>query len=528
MKLLLVDDDKIVIETMQGSFPWMDCGITEVKTAWSVRQAEEILCNERIDILLCDIEMPLATGIELIEWTKEKLNYPVVTILLTCHSEFQYAQRAIQLGCSNYLLKPVEESELKKTILDAEERVIEYQKQEKERWRREQKIHNIDAVWETIFAHRIHSGEKLRRVCDEYEIDPMQEYQPVLITVKHHSFRSKDISRSLMSFIMENIIRESFQGRKIALVNHYNEKLWLFFEKISDIEKEHSKEFTEQALTKHMEEIENWLWETYGCAMSCYIGQICTLANWQEECGMLQAADERFAVSPRVYLPAEVRRTRQFPFDWPDIVKNQLYSLFLAEKYETLIDVMTEYFSELEPEQCSVASLRGAVWRLDQEFEKRLSGAKIERFQRRQVELFQENPDYIQSIPGILEYYKRLFEGVQPQEQRGQNEMLLEKVKLFISMNMQEDISREDVAAHVGLHPDYLNRIIKKELGVSLREYIAGEKINVACELLAQTELLVGEIGEMVGYVNFSSFSTFFKNKTGMTPVAWRKEHEKC
>ena len=43
MKLLLVDDDKIVIETMQGSFPWMDCGITEVKTAWSVRQAEEIV-----------------------------------------------------------------------------------------------------------------------------------------------------------------------------------------------------------------------------------------------------------------------------------------------------------------------------------------------------------------------------------------------------------------------------------------------------------------------------------------------------
>lgn len=48
------------------------------------------------------------------------------------------------------------------------------------------------------------------------------------------------------------------------------------------------------------------------------------------------------------------------------------------------------------------------------------------------------------------------------------------------------------------------------------------------CELLEQTDLLVGEIGEMVGYVNFSSFSTFFKNKTGMTPVAWRKEHEEC
>ena len=274
--------------------------------------------------------------------------------------------------------------------------------------------------------------------------------------------------------------------------------------------------------------IGDWLWETYSCAQSCYIGPVCTVLDWQEACELLQAADERFAVSPRVYSAAEVRHTRQFPFDWPDAVKNQLQNLDLAEKYEALLDAMTDYFTSLEPEQCSVASLGAAVWRLDQEFEKRLSGDKIERFQRRQVELFRENPDYIRSVPGMLEYYRRLFESVQPQEQGRQTEALLEKVRLFISMNMQEDIRREDVAAHVGLHPDYLNRIFKKEMGVSLKEYIAEEKIHMACELLGQTDLLVGEIGEMVGYVNFSSFSTFFKNKTGMTPVAWRKEHEGC
>lgn len=530
MKLLLVDDDKIVIETMRNSFPWTDCGITEIKTAWSVWQAEEILSSERIDILLCDIEMPMATGIELIEWIKEKLDYPVVTILLTCHSEFQYAQRAVQLGCSNYLLKPVEESELKKAILDAEERVIEYQKQEKERWRREQKIHNMDAVWEVILAHRIHSGEKLARVCEEYEVDQNQEYRPVLINIKHHSFKSRDISSSLMSFIMENVIREVFQGQEFALVNHYNEMLWLFFEKAPQ-NREGSAclpEVSEAELKEKFEVIGKWLWKTYDCALSCYIGQICTLANWQKECELLQAADERFAVSPRVYSAAEVRHTRQFSFDWPDTVKNQFQNLFLAEKYEALTDAMTEYFTSLEPAQCSVASLGAAVWRLDQEFEKRLSEDKIERFQRRQVELFRENPDYVRSIPGMLEYYRRLLEGVQPQKPGMQTEPLLEKVKLFISMNMQEDIGREDVAAHVGLHPDYLNRIFKKETGVSLKEYIAEQKIHMACELLEQTDFLVGEIGEMVGYVNFSSFSTFFKNRTGMTPVAWRKEHEGC
>ena len=56
---------------------------------------------------------------------------------------------------------------------------------------------------------------------------------------------------------------------------------------------------------------------------------------------------------------------------------------------------------------------------------------------------------------------------------------------------------------------------------------IRDRKVHMACELLEQTDFLVGEIGEMVGYVNFSSFTTFFKNRTGLTPVAWRKEHSK-
>ena len=92
-------------------------------------------------------------------------------------------------------------------------------------------------------------------------------------------------------------------------------------------------------------------------------------------------------------------------------------------------------------------------------------------------------------------------------------------------MNIQQDLGREQVAAYVGLNPDYLNRIFKKETGLSLKEYISERKIQMACELLEQTDFLVGEIGEMVGYVNFSSFTTFFKNRTGMTPAAWRKEH---
>ena len=514
MKLLLVDDDKIIINCMRGSFPWADWGITEIRTAWSIKQAKKILEEEQIDILLCDIEMPMGTGIELIEWMQEEVPAPVVTLLLTCHSEFQYAQRALQLGCSNYLLKPAEEEELKKAILDAEEKVVEYRKREKERKTQEQKIRNMDAFWETLMAHHISCGEKLRRVCEEYEVKEQLRFLPVYVTVKHHSYKIRDINPSLMSFILENVLREVLRGERYALVNKYDERLWLFFPENP------SKDPFQPLL-----QVSDWMEENYHCALSCYFGQIQFLTGWEKECELLRQADAQFAVSPGIYTASQVRHTHFMPFELPNVMKSCFSGLFTAGKYTELLQKMKDYFLALAPEQCNTASLDAAIRRMDQEFERKLEADAKERFRKIQVQLFKENPAYTRTVPGLLEYYERMFACIKEERHETMPESIIQRVKLYISMNMQQELCREEVAAYVGLHPDYLNRIFKKETGVSLKEYIADAKVQMACELLEQTNFFVGEIGEMVGYVNFSSFTTFFKNRTGLTPAAWRKEH---
>ena len=183
--------------------------------------------------MLCDIEMPMGTGIELIEWMHKEVPVPAVTILLTCHSEFQYAKRALQLGCSNYLLKPAEESELKKAVLDAEEKVMEFRKQEKERKRREQKIHNIDAFWETLMVHHISCGEQLQRVCEEYEIKEQIHFQPVLVTVKHHSFKIRDVNHSLMSFVLKMYSGKCFAEKSLLWLIIIMKGYGCFFRRIA-------------------------------------------------------------------------------------------------------------------------------------------------------------------------------------------------------------------------------------------------------------------------------------------------------
>ena len=514
MKLVLIDDDKIITDSMPSAFPWADWGITEIRTAYSVKQAKKILEEDPADILLCDIEMPMGTGIELVEWIQEALPRRIVTILLTCHPEFGYARRALQLGCSNYLLKPAEEGELKRAVLDAEEKVMELRRREKERLIQESRIRDMDTFWETLFSHRISGGEKLWQICEEYGVDRQSRVLPILVSVKHHSFRIRDVSRTLLSFVLENVIREMLCGQKFGLVNGHDERLWLFFP-------ENPNPDPKEALAR----VTAWMQEKYYSALSCYFGLPQPLTEWEKECDLLAGADKRFVASPRMYSADQVRHRGQLMSELPEQVKSGCVNLFAAGRYANLLQKLREYLEGLTPDQCNPASLEGIMRRLDQEFEKSLEKTAGGRFHKIQIQLLKENSENTKSIPGLLEYYERMFSWLEEEACEKEQEPILERVKLYISMNIQQDLGREQVAAYVGLNPDYLNRIFKKETGLSLKEYISERKIQMACELLEQTDFLVGEIGEMVGYVNFSSFTTFFKNRTGMTPAAWRKEH---
>ena len=79
--------------------------------AYNIKQAKDILSTRQIDILLSDIEMPQGSGLELLEWVREK-KLPVECIYLSSYAHFAYAQKALELHSKGYLLKPVSNKEL--------------------------------------------------------------------------------------------------------------------------------------------------------------------------------------------------------------------------------------------------------------------------------------------------------------------------------------------------------------------------------------------------------------------------------
>jgi len=104
---------------------------------------------------------------------------------------------------------------------------------------------------------------------------------------------------------------------------------------------------------------------------------------------------------------------------------------------------------------------------------------------------------------------------------------IVDNIKQFIIAHLdQSDLSREEIAQHAFLNPDYLARIFKKETGLSLMEYLLQERMKLAKELLLKSEMSVGEIACAVGYSHFSHFSKMFKKQTGYNPNEYRQANK--
>lgn len=105
MRLLLVDDEMLAIDGLKENLLSMPYSFEEIYTANSKSKAQVILEQHEIDMIFCDIEMPNGNGLELLSWVKER--FPnVLSVILSCHDEFTFAQRAVQLSCFDYVLKP--------------------------------------------------------------------------------------------------------------------------------------------------------------------------------------------------------------------------------------------------------------------------------------------------------------------------------------------------------------------------------------------------------------------------------------
>ncbi|MBQ6701998.1 MAG: AraC family transcriptional regulator [Clostridia bacterium] len=107
-----------------------------------------------------------------------------------------------------------------------------------------------------------------------------------------------------------------------------------------------------------------------------------------------------------------------------------------------------------------------------------------------------------------------------------QNPHIVSAIK-YINENITSPLTLDDVCRAIHLSKSYTTRLFKKEMNITVSEFINGQKLDLAKNLLSIDELSLHEISSRLGYENYCYFSKIFKEKFGVSPLKMKKETEK-
>lgn len=114
LSVVIVEDEEIIRKGLMLAIGWLELGCVIAGSARDGQEGLELIERVRPDIVLADIKMPRMSGLKMVEKALEKCRFH--SIILTSYSEFDLARAAVHLGVADYLLKPVDEDELRQAI----------------------------------------------------------------------------------------------------------------------------------------------------------------------------------------------------------------------------------------------------------------------------------------------------------------------------------------------------------------------------------------------------------------------------
>ena len=114
-RVVLVDDERLIIRGLSTVVPWAELGCEVTGTAHDGMAGLELIRRQRPDIVLTDIRMPNMDGLTMLAAIRSE--FPEIQMsVLTAYRDFEYARKAITLGVCRYLLKPSNLEELKEAV----------------------------------------------------------------------------------------------------------------------------------------------------------------------------------------------------------------------------------------------------------------------------------------------------------------------------------------------------------------------------------------------------------------------------
>lgn len=523
LKIMLVDDDIPVLEFLAQSIPWEELGMSLCGSCDSAVQALQLSESVAPDILITDIGMPHMNGLELIDRIKQR-RPEIKTIILSCHDEFTFAQRAVQLNVDDYILKETIEIEqfvgklvkLKEQLMrkQAEHRQLESLEHITRQNRHLFKERFIQA---TLF-HPVYATEEWHSQAKSYGIDlERYHYLPVLCMVdRYMENQQRFVSKDNFIYAVENIVHE-ITGDAGAVFRLTDKALLLLFPMQSKVAGLTSMGKVTQeiqaAMRRYLRLSVTFLRGATITGMNSFRDHVVVMHEGAHDARFYMSEGSMAAFTPIDYTSEDIFGSYVEAFE-------QMKQAVLSREDGMILQVLDDWFGRIRAKAYAPSIVK--EWFLKHLLDVRLKYKSLQHFHTvysievlHQSVLESENLEQLQEI--ALTVFRQASQVMTFVFQQSQRREIVE-AKQYVEKHIDQKINLKRVADHLHLNMSYFSRLFKKETGENFVEYVTRTKMEKAKELIDQTDLTVEALAETLGYDNKSYFLKCFKQFHGMTP----------
>lgn len=500
-KLVIVEDEDNIRHSLECFIPWEKMGF-EVAGAFSDgSDALSYIKENPCDAVLTDILMSRMSGLELARNLHE-LMPQIKVVILSGHSDFAYAQQAIAHKVEHYLVKPVDEDELMGVFCGIKEQLV-LERQElslAESESKEMKQMLQKSFFRDLLTGHIRTDEELAVYLKLLSLDGELKNSPLC---------AYEIKTGLDEGLEEtffNQIASPESGYLTVPVEDKNDRVQIVFVSLSQQNNESLGAYANGQMESLVHAMNVQFDRTFSYQQTHSVTRISDLLT------KMQSAAQTEATVPEQELDDEL---------WRDMVSQ--YRLLTVEldlgSMDTLNHLLNGLLQNLKdtPLKDMRFILKNLYSLIDLYYKKRkidvreLTKGKFNADHLYSSENFQTISRYIKDDFGAL------CQGMKDRK-TGSDHSIIAQVLAYVDEHITENISHDVIAARYHLHPSYLSRLFKQEVGETLTEYLLRIRIEKAAALLKTGRYKVSQIAEMVGYSASSYFSIMFKKFTGFSP----------
>lgn len=538
-KLMIVEDEPLIRAGLKVYFNWEAFGITTIIEAANGEEGIVQGLIHKPDLIITDIRMPELDGIQMIEQLRPRLVNSIF-IILSGYEDFNYAQQAIRLGVSDYLIKPLQYEESETTISRCMEGLAARQYEQellvnRNRWMEESQKWKHSRFMKAWLEHEQDmTEEEWLLQCEAHQI-PTEGYAflPIVWAFVPLLPQQHD-SESAWLQTAERMIDQCLVLAQSPL--HYHCYSYVTGSKVYmllAVEQESSPDLASvNALLKPIDEYMNLL-----SSSSIYISIGTESTRLSEMKDAMRVADSTvyyryFKPDQHVFSSSQYASMKGYPFSLSEDHKRMLIQSMEQADHPKIHDLMQRFAHDIEhqahmatPEMMFtfIQEVIGICMRFVH-----TKGIAIEEIYSKKLYSFSFLDDFM-SIADIFEWLSKFilqlsmsFQSIK-QTHSGSEHQIFEQIEAFIMEHLDQEISLQMVADRFYYNPAYLSRLFKAKWQINFLHLLTDIRIRQAKEYLKQPKYHIAEIGEMCGYKSYKHFVKTFKKVTLVTPTDYRK-----